>query len=113
MADWQAAAGALACPFALFSLLLGSCDLSLGFFLGLGLLEIGDGKLELLDELFAALRRLPELFSPHLGKHELQPLDLKCPNFCFVARLSKHLALGENHRMRCCKACRVVPDDFY
>jgi hypothetical protein len=49
-------------PFALCSLLLGSRDLSLGFFLGLGLLEIGDGKLDLLDDLLAALRRLPELF---------------------------------------------------
>jgi hypothetical protein len=42
-------------------------DFSFGLFLGLGLLEIDDGKLELFDDVLAALRRLPELFSPHLG----------------------------------------------
>lgn len=92
-------------PFTLFSLLPGRRDFSLGLFLGLGLLEIDDGKLELFDELLAALRRLPKLFLPHLGEHEFQPLDLKRPDFCFTARLRQHLALREDHRMGSGKVC--------
>ena len=56
---------------------LRSGDLGLGLFLGLRLLEIVDGELELFDELFAALRGLPELLPPRLGEHQLQPLDLQ------------------------------------
>src|SRR2546429_8203911 len=82
-------------PFALLSLLLGSSDFSLGLFLGLGLLEIEDGELELFDDVLAALRRLPELFSPQLGEHEFQPLDLKRPDVRFTARFRQHLALHE------------------
>src|SRR5438105_3709173 len=52
-------------------------------FLGLGLLKIEDGELELFDDVLAALRRLPELFSPQLGEHEFQPLDLKRPDVRF------------------------------
>ena len=56
-------------------------DLGLGLFLGLRLLEIGDGELELLDELPAAFGGLSELLPPGLREHQFQPLDLKCPNF--------------------------------
>jgi hypothetical protein len=55
-------------PFAFLILLLGSGDLGRGLFLGLRLLEIGDGKLQLLDELLAALRGLPELLAPALAR---------------------------------------------
>ena len=54
-------------PFALLFVLLRSSDFGLGLFLGLSLLEIGDGELELLDELLAALRGLPELLPPGLA----------------------------------------------
>src|SRR6202022_766977 len=92
-------------PFALLSLLLGSSDFSLGLFLGLGLLGIEDGELELFDDVLAALRRLPELFSPQLGEHEFQPPDLKRPDVRFTARFRQHLALHEDHRAGARKVC--------
>jgi hypothetical protein len=48
-----------------------SCDLGLGFLLRLGLFKILDGEFELLDQQLAAFRRLPELFAPRLGQHQL------------------------------------------
>src|ERR1700682_4958769 len=82
------------CPFALLFLLLRSGDLGLGLFLGLSLLEIGDGEFKLLDELLAALRGLPELLPPGPGEHEFQPLDLKRPNLRLAPSLGQHLALS-------------------
>jgi hypothetical protein len=48
-----------------------SCDLGLGFLLRLGLFKILDGEFELLDQQLTAFRRLPELFAPRLGQHQL------------------------------------------
>ena len=86
------------CPFARLSLLLRSGDLGLGLFLGLRLLEIDDGEFKLFDEVFAALRGLPELLPPSLGEQELQPLDLKHPNLRLAARFRQHLALDKDLR---------------
>ena len=67
-------------PFALLFLLLGRRNFRLGLFLGLRLLEIGDGELELLDKLLASFGGLPKLLSSGPGEHEFQPLDLESAN---------------------------------
>src|ERR1035437_9959231 len=84
---------------ALFLRRRGRRDLGLGLFLGLGLLEIGNGKFELLNELLAAFRGLPELLSSRLGEHQFQPLDLKRPDLRLAPGLGQHCALREDHRV--------------
>lgn len=62
------------------------CELGFGFLLRLGLFNILDGKFKLLDQQLAAFRRLPELFSPCLGQHQLQPLDFQPADGHFALR---------------------------
>jgi hypothetical protein len=89
-------------PWILRALLLGGSwcgELGLGLLLRLGLFKILDGKFELLDQQLAALRRLPELFSPCLGQHQLQPLDLQPADGNFALGQRQLFALRKNHRV--------------
>jgi hypothetical protein len=67
---------------------------------GLGLFEVLDRKLQLLDQQLAALGGLTELFAPRLGQHQLQPLDLQPADSDFALRQGELLALRKDHRMR-------------
>jgi len=64
-----------------------------------GLLQVLDRQLQLLDEQLAALRRLSETLVARLGELKLQPLDLQRPGPGFAARGGKQLALRQDHRM--------------
>jgi hypothetical protein len=78
-------------------------DLSLGFLFGLGLFEILDGELKLLDQQLAAFGGLPELLAPCLGQHQLQPLNFQPADGDLTPHQRQHVALRQDHRMRCGK----------
>ena len=90
-------------PRILRALLLGGfrCrDLGLAFLLGLGLFQILDGQLKLLDQQPAAFRGLPELLAPCFGKHQLQPFDFQAADGHFALRQREQFAPRKNHRVR-------------
>jgi hypothetical protein len=80
------------CPLALLFLLLGSGDLCLGLFLGLRFLEIGDGELQLLDELLAALRGLPGLLPPGLTASMRFSRSISCAQTAASLRASANIS---------------------
>ena len=67
---------------------------------GLGLFEILDRELELLDQQLAAFGGLPELLAPCLGQHQLQPLDFQPADGHFALRQRQLFALRKDHRVR-------------
>jgi hypothetical protein len=77
-----------------------SGDLAPGFLLRLGLFEILNGKLELLDQQLAAFGTLPELLAPCLGQHQLQSFDFQPADRHFTLRQHQQFALRKDHRMR-------------
>ena len=102
--DWQVIwQGTSRRPRILCTLLFGGfwcCDLGPGFLLALGFFKILDGQLELLDQQPAAFRRLPELFAPCLGQHQLQPLDFQAAHGHFALCQRQQFALRKDHRVR-------------
>jgi len=70
---------------------------------GLGLFEVLDRKLELLDQQLAAFGGLPELLASRLRQHQLQSLDLEPADGDFALRQGQLLTLRKDHRVRCGK----------
>ena len=77
-----------------------SCDLGLGFLLGLRFFKIFNGEFELFDQQLAAFGGLPELFAPRLGQHQLQPFDFQPADGHFAVRQRQLFALRKDHRVR-------------
>ncbi len=61
--------------------------------LGLGLFNIFDSQLKLLDQQPAAFRRLPELLAPCLGQHQIQPFDFQPADGHFTLRQRQQFTL--------------------
>ena len=90
-------------------------EFGLRFDLGLRLLKIGDGELELLDELLAAFGCLAELDAARLGELQLQPFDLELEAGPLVLgeidarlRLGQQIALRQDQRMRGSASARGI-----
>jgi hypothetical protein len=80
--------------------------------LGRGFLELGQLKLELVDEPLASLAGLAELLAPGLGEQQLQPLNLQRGYRDQRLGLAPGTALGQDHRVRrgevAWQGCRLV-----
>jgi len=68
--------------------------------LGGGFLELGQLKLELIDEPLAALAGLAELLAPGFGEEQPQTFDLEAGSRDQSLRLLSCIALGQDHRVR-------------